>query len=213
MTTLILIRHGQTQFNLRGIYQGQADSPLTEEGVAQARALAPRIRALRTADALYHSDLGRAAHTAQLVADPGYHRLVPEAGLRERHYGIFQGVPKAQIPERFPEAWAGHRSGDPDFEIPGGESQRQFLTRVLRTFDELAARHPGERIAAVSHGGTLGVFAKHVLGLPVEAPRRFDMGNTSLSVIARAGDGSWQVRTLGELAHLDDLPEANQTEG
>ena len=213
MTTLILVRHGQTEFNLQGIYQGQADSPLTDEGQTQARALAPRIRGLRTHARLYHSDLGRAEHTARLLADPDHHQLVPDPGLRERHYGIFQGVPKAQIPERFPEAWAAYRTGDPDVEIPGGESQRQFLTRVLRTFEALADAHPDDRVVAVSHGGTLGVFIKHVLGLPIDAPRRFDMGNTSLSVIVRGDDGGWQVRTLGELAHLADLPEANQTEG
>lgn len=210
---LVLVRHGQTEYNLRGIYQGQADSPLTEEGRRQTRLLAPRLRALRTAAALYCSDLGRARQTAQLLADPGRHTLVADPGLRERAYGVFQGLPKAEIAERFPEVWARYRSGDPDYAIPDGESQRQFLERVVATIDRLAGRHPGERVVAVTHGGVCTAFAKHVLGLGVDAPRRFDVGNTSLSLFCQDERGRWLLRTLGELTHLGEPPEPNQTEG
>lgn len=207
------MRHGQTEFNTRGIYQGQLDSPLTQEGIDQAKALAPRISAMRTCATLYSSDLGRARHTASLIADEGHHTLAEDPGLGERHFGIFQGQVKADIASKYPQVWADHRSGDPDFVVPEGESQRQQQQRMIAAIDRIANRHPGELTVAVTHGGSLGVFAKHVLGLPLAAPRRFDMGNTSLSLFYLDRQGEWMVRFLGELAHLPELPDPNQTEG
>lgn len=211
-TTLLLIRHGETEFNTRGIYQGQADSPLTVTGIHQAEALRPRIAAFDTATSLYASDLGRTMHTAELVAVPAHHRIVSDPGLRERNYGVFQGKNKATVADEFPYVWAQYRSGNPDYAIPDGESQRQFLDRVRDTMERIADAHEGEQVVVVSHGGTLGTFIKHVLGLALDAPRHFDMGNTSLSILSREA-GAWKVRTLGEMAHLGQLPEANQTEG
>lgn len=210
---ILLVRHGQTEFNTRGIYQGQMDSPLTPEGIAQARSLAPRIRAMDTCATLYSSDLGRARHTAQLIAAPHHHVLAEDAGLRERSFGIFQGLVKADIHRLHPEQWAQHRAGDPDYVVPGGESQRHLLERVVAAIDRIASRHAGELVVAVTHGGALGVFVKHVLGLPVEARRRFDMGNTSISLFCQDGAGEWMARFLGDLAHLPGLPAPNQTEG
>ncbi|MEE2659577.1 MAG: histidine phosphatase family protein [Candidatus Latescibacterota bacterium] len=212
VSEIVYIRHGQTEFNTRRIYQGQLDSPLTVEGIEQAELLRPRIAQLATAPTLYSSDLGRARHTAELIATPGYHKLAEEVGLRERNYGIFQGTGKSEIETKYPEEWARYQSSNPDYEIPGGESMRQFLERVLYAVNCLADRHEGQRIVAVAHGGTLAALAKHILGVPIDAPRRFDMGNTSLSFFMRS-NGEWKIRTLGELAHLGDLPPPNQTEG
>ncbi|MDA0335338.1 MAG: histidine phosphatase family protein, partial [bacterium] len=200
-----------TDFNTRGIYQGQLDSPLTEEGVAQAQALAPRIQALHSCTTLYSSDLGRARHTARLIAAP-QHQLSEDADLGERNFGIFQGLMKAEIPLRHPEEWALHQSGDPEYVVPGGESQRQLQERVLAAMDRIVVRHPGELIVAVTHGGALGAMAKHALGLDLSAPRRFEVGNTSISQFNIDDNRRWMVRFLGDQAHLETLPEANQTE-
>ena len=139
--------------------------------------------------------------------------LAEDAGLRERDYGIFQGLPKSDIESLHPAEWARHQSGDPDYIIPHGESQQQLLVRVVTTIDDIAARHADELVVAVTHGGTLGTFTKYVLGLPVDASRRFDMGNTSISLFYLDEDGRWMVRFFGDLAHLPDLPTPNQTEG
>lgn len=197
------MRHGQTEFNLQGIYQGQVDSPLTEEGEAQARALAPRLAALQPCPTIYTSDLGRTVRTAELLAGQGQ-RIVADPGLRERDFGLFQGLRKAQIPTLHPDEWAAHITGDPDYVVPGGESQRQMQVRVVAAIERIAERHPDERVIVVSHGGALGVWFKHVLGLPIEQRRHFDVGNTSLSIAYREPDG-WMLRTLGELAHLSGL--------
>lgn len=195
-TELIVVRHGETVFNARGIYQGQADSPLTATGEAQARALAPRIRGLGSCPALYCSDLARARRTAELIHTPGHHEVTPEPALRERAYGDFEGRPVDEVRAAIPP-------GDPDYAAPGGgESQRELHERVVAAFDAIAARHPGERVVAVSHGGVLIAFARYALGLPLTASRRFHIHNTSLSFFRR-DDGGWSVRTLGDLAHLE----------
>lgn len=195
-TELIVVRHGETIYNTRNLYQGHSDSPLTADGEAQARALAPRIRALCTATALYCSDLHRARRTAELIAVPSHHQVTPDPQLRERGYGIYEGRSRDEVQQAIPAA-------DADYAPPGGESQHQLLDRVAAAFDAIAARHPGERVVAVSHGGVLIAFAKHVLGLPQTAPRRFHIHNTSLSVFERDDTGEWNVRTLGDLAHLE----------
>lgn len=195
-TQLIVVRHGETIYNTRNLYQGHSDSPLTADGEAQARALAPRIRALCTAPALYCSDLLRARRTAELIAMAGHHEVTAEARLRERGYGVFEGRSRDEVQQAIP-------TGDIDYAPPGGESQRQLHRRVVAAFDAIASRHLGERVVAVSHGGVLIAFAKHVLGLPQEVPRRFHIHNTSLSIFERNDAGEWSVRTLGDLAHLE----------
>ena len=196
VTELIVVRHGETIYNTRNVYQGHSDSPLTADGEAQARALAPRIRALCTAPALYCSDLLRARRTAELIATAGHHEVTVEPRLRERGYGVLEGRSRDEVQQAVP-------MGDVDFAPPGGESQRQLHHRVVAAFDAIASRHAGARIVAVSHGGVLIAFAKHVLGLPQEARRRFHIHNTSLSVFQRDDAGQWNVRTLGDLAHLE----------
>ena len=98
-TELVVVRHGQTEFNRRGLYQGHADSALTDVGRAQARLLGPRLRSLGCSPTIYCSDLGRARHTAELLAAPTS-RIREDAGLRERCWGAFEGLSRAEIIER-----------------------------------------------------------------------------------------------------------------
>ena len=202
-TELAVVRHGETEFNRRGLYQGHADSPLTEIGEAQARRLAPRIRSLQCSATIYCSDLGRARRTAELMSDPDVHRIVKDPGLRERCYGVFEGLSRPEIAERYPVAWAASTSGDPSVAPPEGESPNALLERIVGAFKVIAARHCGERVVVVTHGGVLTAFAKHVLGVPADAPRRFDIDNASLSLFYRDTERGWMVRSLGDVSHLE----------
>ena len=201
-TELALVRHGQTTFNRLGLYQGHADSPLTETGEAQARRLAPRLRALNCSPTIYCSDLGRARRTAELLADPAFHRIREDADLRERSYGVFEGLSRAEIARRYPDAWAASTSGEAHYAPPGGESSSQLVERIGTTFAKIAARHPDERVVVVTHGGVLTTFAKRVLGVPADAPRRFDIQNGSLSLFYLDSERGWMVSFLGDVAHL-----------
>ena len=112
-TQFIIVRHGQTQWNYRGVRQGHLDSDLTERGIAQAKALAIRL-AREHFTRLYSSDLGRALRTAQIIAASTGHEIVTDARLRERHLGIFQGLSGDEIKARYPEEYRLHRSVGPD---------------------------------------------------------------------------------------------------
>ena len=150
MTTILLARHGETDWNRENRFQGHADPPLNETGRAQAAELAAAL-ANEPLAAVYSSPLRRAFETAQIVATPHGLEPVPVDALREVDVGSWQGLTRAEIEERFPEQfarWLDYEQGWED-----GESYDEMGQRVLAALLELAAAHAGERILAVSHGG------------------------------------------------------------
>jgi probable phosphoglycerate mutase len=201
-TQLIIVRHGQTEWNLKLIRQGHLDSPLTEKGIAQAKALAERL-SRETFSVLYSSDLGRAIQTAQMIADATGHRIVTDPRLRERHLGIFQGFTGDELREKYPEEYRLHRTSGPSYVIPGGESVEQQIARNVAYLQEIAEKHLGETIVVVTHGGVLSGFFRHALAIPLEAPRRFEFTNASLNVFSYEA-GNWMLRTWGDVSHLSD---------
>ncbi len=200
MTHIVLIRHGETEWNALGLYQGQKNSPLTAEGRQQAMALAERLRD-EPLDALYASNLERTQETAAPLVEVSGLDLRIDPRLGERHYGIFQGLARGDVEGRHPEAHAAYTAGDPDYQIPEGESTRQFYERVVECIEELAERHAGQHIAAVTHGGTIAMVIKYVLALDLAAERRFTTANTSYNLISRQADG-WMLHVLGDTSHL-----------
>jgi 2,3-bisphosphoglycerate-dependent phosphoglycerate mutase len=199
-TQVIIVRHGQTQWNVANVRQGHLDSPLTGEGIAQAKALARRLMHERFS-ALYSSDLGRAVQTAQIIAQATGHEIVTDSRLRERHLGIFQGLLGDEIKEKYPEEYKRHRSLGADYVIPGGESVRQQVARNISYLNEIAAKHEGETILVVTHGGVLSGLFRHTFSIPFEAPRRFEFTNAGLNVFVYE-QGNWFLQTWGDLNHL-----------
>ncbi len=205
-TRVIVVRHGETAWNTEKRWQGHLDSPLTPKGVSQAQALARRL-ARENFSALYCSDLGRACQTAQIISAVTGHRVSPDARLRERNLGIFQGLTTEEIRTTAdPDLYERYRTRDPDHVLPGGESIRQQIERNIACFEELAKKHLGESIVVVTHGGVLSGFFRHVLSLPLNAPRRFEFRNSSLNVFIYRGD-YWILQTWGDVNHL--VPEAD----
>jgi len=200
-TQIIIVRHGQTQWNIRKIRQGHLDSELTDKGVAQARALGQRL-ARESFTALYSSDLGRALHTARMIAAVTGHEIVTDERLRERHLGVFQGLSGDEIKDKHPEEYRLHRTLGPEYVIPGGESVRQQVARNVDCLDEIALKHPGEKVVVVTHGGVVSGLFRHALNIPLDAPRRFEFVNAGLNVFAYE-EGYWILRTWGDVSHLD----------
>jgi broad specificity phosphatase PhoE len=150
VTTILLARHGETDWNRENRFQGHADPPLNETGRAQAAQLAAVLAAEPLA-AVYSSPLRRAFETAQILAAPHGLEPVPVDALREVDVGSWEGLTRAEIEERFPEQfarWRGYEAGWED-----GESYEEMSRRVIAGLLELVAAHEGERILAVSHGG------------------------------------------------------------
>jgi alpha-ribazole phosphatase len=172
MTQLWLIRHGQTDWNLEGRYQGQADPPLNATGQAQAEALAAHLDGRRF-EAIYSSDLQRARATAEAIADRHGLPLKLDARLREIHQGEWDGLRVTEIMARYPREWAARESNPAEARPPGGESPREVAGRVWAAADDIARTHPGGRVLVVSHGFSLATLLCRARGLPLG--RAFDL--------------------------------------
>jgi 2,3-bisphosphoglycerate-dependent phosphoglycerate mutase len=142
VTTILLARHGETDWNLERRFQGWADPPLNETGRAQARALAEQLRDTPF-DAVYSSDLKRAHETAEILAVSHGVPVVADQGLREIDVGPLQGLTWTEVHER----WGDDR--------PHGETREQHHARVRGAVERIARDHAGQRILIVTHGGTM----------------------------------------------------------
>jgi broad specificity phosphatase PhoE len=151
MTTILLARHGETDWNVQRRWQGHTDTPLNDTGRAQARALAGEL-AGEGIDAVYSSDLMRAHETARLVAEPRGLSVTAIRDLRERSFGSIEGLTTDEIQERHP-----------GMELPwgDGETREEMAERVLAAIRRIAEAHPESRVLIVSHGGPLRAVLVH----------------------------------------------------
>ena len=205
MTEIWLVRHGETPWNAERRVQGWEDIGLNETGVEQARALGRHIKNLTQAgqrlDAVYTSDLKRAHATAQTVADEVGLPLNIHKGVRERHFGVLQGLVYDEMDAHAPEAAAIWRARDPNAELPGGESLGFFYARVVEAINEIAARHVGQRVMVVSHGGAMDIIWRHANQVSLQAPRQAPLLNASLNRLNVSPQG-WSVIRWGDVDHL-----------
>ncbi len=210
MTELILIRHGETDWNLQHRFQGQIDVPLNERGLAQARRLAQRL-ADEAIDAMACSDLQRARQTASPAARQL--RLDPEhlPALREQGFGVLEGLALPEILERHPREWENWRRHDPDYALPGGENVRDFHARVVGAVHALAARYPGRRLAVVTHGGALDMVYRTAMGIPLAGPRACPIPNAGLNRLRVRGDRI-EIIAWADDAHVADLGSVTPVE-
>ncbi len=208
-TRICLVRHGETEWNAARRIQGQIDIGLNETGLRQAEAAGCWLKTAGII-ALYSSDLKRAKTTAEAlgVALGLVPQLVPE--MRERRYGIFEGLTYAEAQARYPEGYAAFEGRNAHYNFENGESLVDMFARVTGKLKEIAAAHPGQNVAVVLHGGVLDIINRFVRGNSLETPRDFLIPNAGLNWIA-VGDGKWHLETWGETAHLepgalDELP-------
>ena len=169
MTTILIARHGQSDWNQEKRWQGHADRPLTERGREQAQALADRLVHIEL-DAVYSSDLQRARDTAAVVAESQGLELQQLPELREVDVGSWSSLTRAEAEERFPEGFARWRDGYPGWK--DGETYEAMTDRVLRAVREIATEHESGRVLVVSHGGPIRAMHAAALGLDVHAYRR-----------------------------------------
>jgi 2,3-bisphosphoglycerate-dependent phosphoglycerate mutase len=202
-TSLILVRHGQTEWNVAGRIQGHGDSALTPLGILQAHAMAERLADERF-DAIVSSDLGRARHTAQLLVPDRIANIRLHPGLRERAFGEAEGSTYAQIAGEHPEMFSRDKETDPHYAPAGGESRQQHLDRVRTTLTELAQDHQGSRVLVVTHGGVLSCVYRWLHGISAAAPHPIDIPNVGYNRIVEQ-EGAWSVDVWGDVAHLAGL--------
>jgi broad specificity phosphatase PhoE len=208
VTTILIARHGESDWNRERRWQGHADRPLTERGREQARALAARLAHIEL-DAVYSSDLERARETGAIVADEQRLELRIERDLREVDVGSWAGLTRAEAEARFPEGFAQWRAGFPGWK--DGETYEAMTERVLAAVGRIAGAHDGERLLVVSHGGPIRAIHAAALGLDIHAYRRLRPvePNARLSAVCVV------ERRLTELCpanEIDDLIARDQRE-
>jgi probable phosphoglycerate mutase len=203
-TKLIIIRHGETLWNIEGKKQGQLDSPLTSLGIKQAKALAQRLTEESFTD-LYTSDLGRAYKTAEYIAAQTNHKIFPEQRLRERNFGIFQGLTDKQIENKYPAEYNSYLTNRVDYVIPDGESLRQFYARVTDFLESLITFHDGQIVTIVTHGGVIDGWFRYIFDLPLGTVRRAKLWNASINCIVHEDKGGWTLHTWGDVNHVKSL--------
>lgn len=204
MTELILIRHGETDFNRELRFQGQIDVPLNAVGFEQARRVAEHL-AGESVQHLVCSDLLRTRQTAeasslQLALDP-----VADPGLREQAFGVVEGLHADEIRQRFPQAWTRFTAFEADYTFDGGESPRTFHTRVMAVLQRLEQQYRGQRVVVVTHGGVLDMVYRTATGQPLSGPRKSVIPNGGISYV-RLSDSRVDILNWAETQHLAGMP-------
>ncbi|GAB2224015.1 hypothetical protein Drorol1_Dr00004761 [Drosera rotundifolia] len=203
-TEIILVRHGETDWNALGKLQGQLDVDLNEVGRQQAVAVAERLSTEPHVSAVYSSDLKRAYETAEIIAAKcGALKVIRDPTLRERHLGYLQGHVYSELNRLKPEAYRAFISAKSDQEIPGGgESIDQLYQRCTSSLQRIAEKHRGERVIVVSHGGVIRSLYRRA------APKGRSGGkvhNTSVGIIRLAEGDVLSVQLWNDISHLKQL--------
>jgi alpha-ribazole phosphatase len=202
MIQLLLVRHGETDWNASQRFQGHSDVPLNENGRRQAEAIAQRL-AEHELEAIYASDLSRAWDTAAAIA--AHHNIEPiaEAKLREGSFGQWEGLTYAEIEQREPEAVKAWHADISSFQPPDGESIHQLYERVVAAYQQIAARHAGQTVLLAAHGGSLQMLICYLLGLPPKSFWQFNLGHCSLSKIS-VYDAGASINLINDTNHLPE---------
>jgi broad specificity phosphatase PhoE len=164
-TRILLARHGETEWNRAGRWQGHADPPLNEAGRRQAETLAAQLEGDGIA-AVYSSDLKRARETAGIVAARLGLPVTEEPALREIDVGSWSGLTRDQVRERYPEGFARWLGGELGHD---GETREALAERVVGAVERIAAAHSGEHVLVVTHGGAIRALRRHAAGEPGES--------------------------------------------
>ncbi len=201
MTKVIFIRHGQTEWNVTGRYQGQSDVKLTEEGRAQAAKLAENFP-VDQIDAIYASDLCRAMVTAETIAERFGLEVQAEPAFRELSFGDWEGLTYQQIVAKWEDAMANFMQHPDILEIPGGESFPAVQQRAMARLRELITKHEGETIVVVAHGAVLRTMLTAALHMPLQYLWSIRQFNTAVNIVRYDEGANPTVELLNSTAHL-----------
>ncbi len=199
-TEIILIRHGETEWNSQKRMQGHSNSDLSEVGRGQIQALGELMKNV-SFDHIYSSDSLRARQTAEAITQYSGHTLQFDQRIREKNLGVFEGLTSTEAKERHPEIYRLFKTAGANYVIDEGESTQQLLERALEFIEEIRLRHPQERVVMVTHGGVVRVLMKHALGLSIDAPTRFIIKNTG--IFGLIWNENWLVTQMGGVYHLE----------
>ena len=199
---LLLVRHGQTDWNIARRFQGQSDIPLNEVGKKQAKALANRLLN-QPFDFVYSSDLQRATETAKIICKSEWH---PDLRLREVNFGDWEGLTYNEIKEKHPDPLSAWENDIYKNAPPNGETLEQLSARVQSMLGELYAKRQDQTVLIVAHGGVLQTLICLALNLKPTMYWQFHLSTASLSEIAFYPKGAGAiVNLLNDTSHLEKI--------
>lgn len=201
MTRIILVRHGQTEWNRVERFRGRADVPLNETGLAQAEATGKRVASEWQPVAVYTSPLSRSVKTAESIAKHYDLKVQIHPGLADIDYGEWQGLSPEEAGHRWPEEIDAWYNQPHLARIPGGETLSDLRARLMQTVNELAARHTGETIVLVGHTVINRIILLGILGLGNDRFWRIKQDTCAINIFeAEAGD--FVLVSLNDTCHL-----------
>ncbi|MDK2820513.1 MAG: hypothetical protein PWP31_478 [Clostridia bacterium] len=208
-TRVYLVRHGETEWNNTGRYQGHSDVMLSSKGKLQANLLKKRFDNINL-DCVFTSDLKRATETASIISKSHGINVETLKDLREINFGAWEGLTYKEITTRYPKEWDEWRQDPGNVVIPGGESFNQVKERVLNSFNKIIEQEKGRDLLIVGHGGCLRVLICSVLGLDLNGVWRFSLDNTGVSIIDCYNEDKILV-LLNDSHHLEEIGEPNES--
>ena len=201
MTEIIIIRHGETEWNKTGRFQGHSDVPLSAEGRAQAEALGRNL-AVDHVDAIYASDLTRAMETAAPLAQRFGLEVISDPQLRELNFGAWEGRNFNDVNAENPNAMKNFYTDPEQADIPESEPFPEFQRRIAGRVREIVAQERGKRIVIVSHGASIRILLADLLSMPIRSIWHLSQLNTAVNKIRFEDDGFAVVTLMNDTSHL-----------
>jgi broad specificity phosphatase PhoE len=199
-TTILLVRHGETDWNREKIFRGVYDVPLNDNGRHQAQ-LAAKALSSHEIDAAYTSPLSRAAETASVVLGPHGIQAKPHAGLLDINYGDWTGKPESEVVRDWPEEHAKWSVHPHEVYIPGGDTLKDVFDRAFAAMEEVAQRHDGQTVALFAHRVVNKLLILGALGLTLDRFPFILQGNCCINKFIRV-EGGYLIEYLNDTSHI-----------
>jgi broad specificity phosphatase PhoE len=199
---LILVRHGETEFNRTDRFRGRIDVPLNDTGLWQAEMAARAIQERYRVSAIYSSPLSRAMRTAEAVAFATGLSVQPLPGLLEFSYGDWDGKSYDDVASEYPEQYRLYLTQPQRARIPGGESIGTFRRRVAAAVEQAVSNHPEETVVLVGHRLVCRMMVCYLLSLDSAKLPRLEVDNASISVFEKREPEGWVALLLNDTCHL-----------
>lgn len=199
---LVLVRHGESNWNKIGIVQGWRDPHLSEHGREQVGSVAKKLSGNHF-DVLYSTPLRRAYQSARIISDRIGLPIVTKEELKEMYFGDWEGKSLKKVEQEYPGMLSRWFENPTGMKIPGGESITSFRNRVVSAFDEIRSKHMDEDVLAVLHGGVISIYLVHLLGMKLDHIWRIPLKNTAITTLIFYGD-KVNLANFNDTCHLGE---------
>lgn len=203
MTSIYLVRHGQTAWNKSEVFRGRADVPLNERGMREAELAAEYFRGIKV-DAVYASPISRAMQTAEKIAGVCGVRVLSLPGITDMSFGDWEGRAIREVESGFPDLFRVWREEPHLLRIPGGESLEEVRTRAVAALEEVIGKHEDGTVVMVSHRVITKVLICAVLGLGNSHFWQIDQDAAAVNLI-RCREGKYALSLMNDTCHLKSL--------